>query len=314
MERRVRAASSVRRALALARRPWLAAAAQVVWSGIELEVVVEGGGQLGQGQADERQGAGPGGHGADEGFGAAGDEDEHHPGRWLLEHLEEGVGGGLGHPVGLVEDEHGGRGLVVGAGGLLADGADVLDQEVVALGDDQVDVGVDAAEDAPAGVAGAVAAGRAVQGGGEHPGRVELADPGGAGEQPGVGDPAPATASLSMATASSWPTTMSQIELMPAPIRRGTPMGFPDPSRRARTAAWTRAATSGTGAVASTTAKRAGVGGGQVAEGLADPAVEAEVLGLDPVQLRRPGGAGRTPGRGRAARPGRAAARRWRTG
>src|SRR4029453_12724295 len=39
---------------------------------VELEVVAEGGGQLGQGEAHERQGAGAGGHGVDQGLGAAG--------------------------------------------------------------------------------------------------------------------------------------------------------------------------------------------------------------------------------------------------
>src|SRR4029450_10341243 len=96
--------------------------------GAELEVVAEGGGQLGQGQADEGQGPGPGGDGGDQGLGAAGDPAENNGGGAVLEELEEGVGGGLGHPVRLVEDEHGRRGLVVGAGGLLADGPDVLDQ------------------------------------------------------------------------------------------------------------------------------------------------------------------------------------------
>src|SRR5215213_1016621 len=246
-------------------------------SRVEAEVVAEGGGQLGQRQADERQDPGPGGNGADQGLGAADDQDEDHPGGRLLEHLEEGVGGGLGHPVRLVEDEHADRGLVVGAGGLLADGPDVLDKEVVALGDDHVDVGVDAPEDPPAGVAGAVATGRAVQGGGEHPGGVELADPGRAGEQPGVGDPLAGHGLLehghglvvadhrvpdrgvahdpSRSRSTGAPPWGS-----PHPSRPtgAPPWGSPDPSRGDRTAAWTLAATSGTGGAASTTQKRAG--------------------------------------------------------
>ena len=107
--------------------------------------------------------------------------------RRLLERLEQGVGGALGEPVGILDDDHPeapDRGAV---GRERDEVAGLLDLDRQPLGGDDVDVGVGAAERRAALAALAAAAVGAEQRRGEGPGGDRAARPGRPGEQPRVG-------------------------------------------------------------------------------------------------------------------------------
>src|SRR5690606_2660490 len=94
-------------------------------------------------------------------------QQERGPGGRFLDGFEQGVGGGLGEPVGVFDDEDLPAPRGGGPSSLQDQGADPVDAAGGAFGDDAGDVGVGAAEDGAAGVALAAPSGVALEGGGE---------------------------------------------------------------------------------------------------------------------------------------------------
>ena len=142
--------------------------------------------------------------------------------RGLLERLEQGIGGALGEPVGILDDDHpepSDRGAV---GRERDEVAGLRDRDRQPLGGDDVDVGVGAAQRRAALATLAAAAVGAEQRRGEGPGRDRAPRPGRPGEQPRMGHRAGLrTACSSVATALSCPMTS-----------RHTLTGRPAPSPR----------------------------------------------------------------------------------
>src|SRR5690606_6003887 len=114
-------------------------------------------------------------------------QQERGPGGRFLDGFEQGVGGGLGEPVGVFDDEDLPAPRGGGPSSLQDQGADLVDAEGEPFGDDAGDVGVGAAEDGAAGVALAAPSGVALEGGGEGHGGGGTAGAGRSGEEPRVG-------------------------------------------------------------------------------------------------------------------------------
>ena len=140
------------------------------------------------GRRGQRDRATPRPHGGQDVLDGGGAQQPDRPGGWLLERLEQGVGGLVGQPVGLLDEDDGPAAV---EGTLLRDRhqpAYVTHAERQGLGLDDADVPVGALEDRAAGVAvttpevGALA----LQGGGEGQGRVAATRTRWSGDQPGV--------------------------------------------------------------------------------------------------------------------------------
>jgi hypothetical protein len=123
-------------------------------------------------------------------------QEEHRAGRRLLDHLEQRIGGRLGEPVGILDDDDLPAAGSGAAGRQLHDVTDDGHRQTQAVGDDMPDIGVCPGHHRHAGTAVTTAGvrrivGLALQRRGERGGRDRATRAGRPGEQPGVGHRGP---------------------------------------------------------------------------------------------------------------------------